>query len=125
MYRKIMLLMIAGLLTGNLSMALNKKEKQVAKAVDDLKAAMISADSEKLASLVSDDLIYGHSGGKVEDKTTFIQTLVSGRSDFVSIELSEQTITIYDKAAVVRHILNATTNDNGNNTLVQERTKKL
>ena len=81
--------------------------------MEDLKYAMISADSAKLVSLFADDLIYGHSGGKIEDKATFIQTLVSGHSDFVTIELTEQKIKLYGNTAVVRHILNAVTNDNG------------
>ena len=105
--------MVAGLTMANSGIAQNKKETAVAKAVEDLKNAMISADSAKLVSLVADDLSYGHSGGKIEDKATFIQTLVSGHSDFVTIELTEQKIKLYGNTAVVRHILNAVTNDNG------------
>jgi len=113
MYKKIMILMVAGLIASNSGVAQNKKETAVAKAVEDLKNAMISADSAKLAALVADDLSYGHSGGKIEDKATFIQTLVSGHSDFITIELTEQNIKLYGNTAVVRHILNAVTNDNG------------
>ena len=105
--------MVAGLIASNSGVAQNKKETAVAKAVEDLKNAMISADSAKLAALVADDLSYGHSGGKIEDKATFIQTLVSGHSDFITIELTEQNIKLYGNTAVVRHILNAVTNDNG------------
>ena len=105
--------MVAGLIMANSVIAQNKKEAAVAKAVEDLKNAMISADSAKLVSLVGDDLSYGHSGGKIEDRATFIQTLVSGHSDFVTIELTEQNIKLYGNTAVVRHILNAVTNDNG------------
>ena len=39
--------------------------------------------------------------------------LTNGSSDFVTIDLSEQTISISDKVAVVRHTLNAKTNDGG------------
>jgi len=113
MYKKIMILMVAGLAMVNSGIAQNEKETAVAKAVEDLKNAMISADSAKLAALVADDLSYGHSGGKIEDKATFIQTLVSGHSDFITIELTEQNIKLYGNTAVVRHILNAVTNDNG------------
>ena len=105
--------MVAGLAMVNSGIAQNEKETAVAKAVEDLKNAMISADSAKLAALVADDLSYGHSGGKIEDKATFIQTLVSGHSDFITIELTEQNIKLYGNTAVVRHILNAVTNDNG------------
>ena len=111
--KKVLTLMIAGLFTAGISSAQSKKIKQVAKAVNDLKEAMITADSAKLAAIVSDDLSYGHSGGKIEDKSAFIRAFVSGSSDFVTIDLTEQKIRIYQNTAVVTHILNATTNDNG------------
>ena len=61
-------------------------------AVENLRKAMIDPDKEKLTALVSGDLMYGHSLGQLEDKQTFIETLVSGKSDFVAISLSDQKI---------------------------------
>ena len=75
--------------------------------------AMITADSIKLVELVSEKLSYGHSSGVVDNKNAFISKLVSGQSDFVTIELSEENILISKGVAVVRHILKAKTNDNG------------
>ena len=111
--KKVLTLMVAGLFTAGISFAQSKKIKQVAKAVNDLKEAMITADSAKLAAIVSDDLSYGHSGGKIEDKSAFIRAFVSGSSDFVTIDITEQKIRVYQNTAIVTHILNATTNDNG------------
>ncbi|WP_276500188.1 nuclear transport factor 2 family protein [Terrimonas pollutisoli] len=111
--KKALTLMVAGLFTAGISFAQSKKIKQVAKDVNDLKEAMISADSAKLAAIVSDDLSYGHSGGKIEDKSAFIRAFVNGSSDFVTIDITEQKIRVYQNTAVVTHILNATTNDNG------------
>ncbi len=51
--------------------------------------------------------------GMVEDKTEFVEKIASGKSDFVTIDLKDQTISISGKTAMVRHKLNATTNDNG------------
>ena len=99
-----------------LSFAVNaqtKDEKAVATAVESLRKAMIDADKTTLEKLSSEKLSYGHSGGGVEGKAEFVEKIASGKSDFVTIELSEQTISISDKVAVVRHILNGTTNDGG------------
>jgi ketosteroid isomerase-like protein len=93
--------------------AQDKKEAAVAKAVEQLKAAMISGDRAALESVVTDQLSYGHSGGAVENKTVFVEKIASGQSDFVTIDLSEQTISINGKTAIVRHILKAKTNDGG------------
>jgi hypothetical protein len=93
--------------------AQSKNEKAVAAAMERLRLAMISADSVKLADLVSDQLSYGHSGGHVDDKTEFISKITSGKSDFVGIEFTDQTISVNRNVAVIRHKMNALTNDGG------------
>lgn len=102
------------LLTACLAMqAQTKKEKQVANAVEQLRKAMIDGDSTALSRLVSPLLSYGHSGGHIDDQHEFVTKIASGRSDFVTIDLSAQTISVSKKTAVVRHNLSATTNDGG------------
>ena len=93
--------------------AQSEVETSVANAVEKLRKAMIDGNKEELENIVSDKLSYGHSGGHVEGKAEFVEKIVSGKSDFVTIELKDQTISISGKTAVVRHKLNATTNDNG------------
>ncbi len=93
--------------------AQDKNEKAVAAAVENLRKAMVDGDSIMLDKLTDTKLSYGHSGGHIDDKKEFIGKIVSGKSDFVTMELSEQTIVINKKVAMVRHKLNATTNDNG------------
>ena len=88
-------------------------EKAVAESVETFRKLMIDPDKAKLNDIVSDDLSYGHSGGKVEDKAAFVEAFVSGKSDFLKIDLSEQTIKITGKTAIVRHKLIAETHDAG------------
>ncbi len=82
-------------------------------AVETLRKAMVDADSAKLSSLTSAQLSYGHSGGMVQNKQEFIHALTNGSSDFVTINLADQTVQIIGNTAIVRHVLTATTNDNG------------
>lgn len=93
--------------------AQSRKEKAVAHAVESLRKAMIDADSASLNALTQPVLSYGHSSGRVEDKASFIRSLTSGASDFVTIDLADQTISVVDRTAIVRHVLSAQTNDNG------------
>ena len=88
-------------------------ETTVAEAVESLKNAMINADKNALENLVAEKLSYGHSGGAIDDKKSFVEKIVSGQSDFVTIDLTEQTISVSDNTAIVRHILKAKTNDGG------------
>ena len=93
--------------------AQSKAELEVRTAVEKLHTAMINADSSILVRMVSPLLAYVHSGGAVDDKTKFIEKIVSGKSDFVTISIAEQFITVSKKTAIVRHMLDATTNDGG------------
>lgn len=90
-----------------------KKETAVAAAVEQLRKAMIDADSATLDKLTATDLSYGHSSGHLDDKSLFIQKIVTGKSDFVTLEFTDQTISVNKDVAIVRHKLNANTNDNG------------
>jgi hypothetical protein len=102
------------LVTSVNSFAQSKDETAVAAAVDALKKAMLDADKTNLEKLTAAELSYGHSSGKVETKAEFVDALVTGKSDFVSIDLSGQTIKIVGNTAIVRHTLSGETSDNGN-----------
>ncbi len=93
--------------------AQGKEQAAVESAVSQLRLLMIDPDQSKLASLASDELSYGHSNGKIEDKKAFIEALTSGSSDFKTIDLSEQTVSVVDNVAMVRHKLMAETANDG------------
>ena len=93
--------------------AQSKKELAVQKAVNHLVAAMISGDRAELEASASEHLSYGHSGGHVEGRAEFVEKIASGKSDFVTIDITDQTIDLVGKTAIVRHNFNATTNDGG------------
>lgn len=90
-----------------------KDEKAVSAAVEALRKAMVDPDKATLEKLTMPQLSYGHSNGMIQNQTEFVEAFISGKSDFVSISLSEQTIRIVDRTAIVRHLLSADTNDGG------------
>jgi Domain of unknown function (DUF4440) len=91
--------------TGNLA----KLQQQI----EALRLVLIDPDAEKFDGLLMENLTYGHSSGKIEDKKTFLENLLNGNFNFEEITLSEQKITVEKKTAVVRHKLSAKTNDKG------------
>ncbi len=92
--------------------AQSKKERQVHTAVSALIKAMEDSDVAALSKLAANELSYGHSGGKVENKQEFLNAFKTGASDFVKINISDQNVSIVNKTAIVRHTLEAETNDN-------------
>lgn len=99
--------------TINAVYAQTKDEAAVASAVEELKKAMIDGNKAGLENIASDKLSYGHSSGLVENKMEFVDKIASGKSDFVTIDLTDQSISISGKTAIVRHKFHATTNDGG------------
>ena len=85
----------------------------VTAAAERLRVAMIDPTPAALGALVADDLSYGHSGGKVDTKASFISDLLDGKSDFVTIAITDQTVKVVKDVALVRHTLSAQTNDSG------------
>ncbi|UCU97249.1 nuclear transport factor 2 family protein [Acidovorax radicis] len=104
---------LAGCAASAPSSATASSEQSVAATAEKLRVAMIDPTPAALAQLVADDLSYGHSGGKVDSKDSFIGDLVSGKSDFVTIAITDQTIKVVGNTAIVRHTLTADTNDSG------------
>ncbi|HEY9342121.1 MAG TPA: nuclear transport factor 2 family protein [Hanamia sp.] len=113
MYKKIIYLLLLIIISSNQTMAQSGKEKAVASAITTLTKAMVDGDKGMLEKYTSDQLSYGHSSGVVQNKNEFVEAIVSGKSDFVTIDLTEQSIAVSGNTAIVRHILSATTNDNG------------
>lgn len=91
----------------------SKEEIAVNNQVEILRKAMIDADGQKLKALTSEKLNYVHSNGIFQNQAEFIDGIVSGKSDFVTIEFQDQTITIQNDVAIVRHVLAAHTKDGG------------
>jgi ketosteroid isomerase-like protein len=108
------LLVLCAFLSVNLTIhAQTSAEKAVADAVESLRKLMIDPDKAKLEAIAATELSYGHSAGKIENKAEFVEAFVSGKSDFIKIDLTNQTIKVVGKTAIVRHKLDGETNDPG------------
>jgi hypothetical protein len=81
--------------------------------VETLRKAMIDPDKAVLEKIAHEDLSYGHSSGTIETKAMFMEALTSGASDFTKIDLTDQTVKVVGKNAIVRHKLFAETANKG------------
>lgn len=113
MPKKLPVLLIACFMLIGPTFAQTKDEKAVAAAVEFMRKSMIDGNRADLASLIDDDLVYSHSSGMVQDKKVFIDAIATKKSDFVAIDLTEQTIKVSGDIAIVRHKLSAKINKGG------------
>ncbi|RIV71381.1 nuclear transport factor 2 family protein [Flagellimonas aequoris] len=77
---------------------------QTLKKFDD---AVIARDEVTLKAITATNLSYGHSSGKIQDKAEFVDDVVNGSFQFVSITNDNQSVNISENVAIVRHILSA------------------
>jgi Domain of unknown function (DUF4440) len=107
-------ILLCCLLSSFSSFAQSADEKEIASRVETLRNALMIPDKTTLEDLAAEELSYGHSSGLIENKTAFVDALVSGKSKLSAVTFSDQTITIAGNAAVVRHKMTADlTNNNG------------
>lgn len=63
-------------------------------AADDARvAAMKAPDREKLGAIFSDELRYAHSSGVVDTKTSFIEVLLKGTTQYLAVDYVERKFT--------------------------------
>ncbi|AZA57868.1 nuclear transport factor 2 family protein [Chryseobacterium shandongense] len=87
--------------------------RMVTETAEKLRLAMISGEKSALESLILPELTYGHSGGHIDDAKEFVEKLVTKKSDFLTIEITNQRVQIIGNTAIVRHHFYATTADLG------------
>lgn len=95
------------------STSLFAQDAEVEKAVETMKQALLDGKKESLEAIAHENLTYGHSSGLIEDKAAFVEALVTKKSDFTSITLSEQVIKVTGNTATVRHKLTGENVNNG------------
>ena len=108
-------LLLSSLLLFMVSVAVfgqSKATESVQQTITKFNKAMVDADAATLYAMTYPELSYGHSSGVIQNQKEFVEGITSGRSDFQTIDLSEETITVKGKTATVRHILSAKTFDN-------------
>ena len=112
MFKKILGLLLGALLLST-GAAVSAQADSAEAAAERLRLVMIDPDRPKLEALVADELTYGHSGGRLDTKTSFIGDLMNGNSDFVTIDITDQTVKVMKDVTVIHHTLTARTNDRG------------
>ncbi|HHG8772974.1 TPA: nuclear transport factor 2 family protein [Raoultella planticola] len=94
--------------SGN-ALASSAEVAAVNQAVEQMRLAMLSADKAGLEKIGAPGLSYGHSNGRLENNAQFVAAIASGKSSFQSITLRDQTVSVEDDVAIVRHQFDAQT----------------
>jgi hypothetical protein len=76
-------------------------------------AANLGPDAKALDELLDDQLEYVHSNGEVDTKRSFIDSLVSGKRDYVSAKAEIENVRLLGDVAIIRGKARVTVADAG------------
>ena len=86
--------------------AQSSDETALNQAVDSLRKAMIAKDGKQFDALISENVSYGHSAGRIETKAEFIKVALASKSVLKSLTFTEQSNKIAGNNAIVRFMYN-------------------
>ncbi len=81
-------------------------EAAVEQAMENLRKAMFARDATGFEALVSENVSYGHSAGRIENKQEFIKAALANKSVMKSLTFTDQTIKVTGNHAIVRNTYN-------------------
>lgn len=90
-----------------------QKKSDLDTRVKDFTTLLLEPNEAKFKEITSSKLTYGHSNSLIEDQSEFITALVSGKSDYVKIDINEQKTEIIGKTAIVRQKMELDVASNG------------
>jgi hypothetical protein len=92
------------LLFGSPAFAETGDEEAVKQNVEALREALLKADKAQLERLTAEQLSYGHSDGRVQNKAEFIDGVMTRKATVKSINFPDLKIAMTGDAAVARHL---------------------
>jgi ketosteroid isomerase-like protein len=102
MKNKALITLVAAAIASSSAFAMKSDEASVNDAMNQLSAAMIASDGQKMKALTAETMTYGHSNGRVQDQSAFIDTIVSGQTRYRRIDLTNTVIHVTGDNAVIR-----------------------
>lgn len=78
-------------------------KKELETSVESLNRAIINQDKTTLEKITAEELSFGHSTGQIENKSEFIQDVLSGPVKLNAINIDNQNINLADDVAIVRN----------------------
>ena len=103
-----LILVSLALITGTQSVAAQSgDEAAVAQAVEALRKAALAKDRAQFEALLSDNVSYGHSAGRIENKAEFIKAALASKAVLKSLTFTEQKTQVTGNSAIVRFMYNS------------------
>jgi ketosteroid isomerase-like protein len=85
--------------------AASAEEQQILTAEKSWASAVVAKDWAKLDAMLTPDLIYAHSTGIIDDKTSYLQKMKSGKQNYAGVDHKSTTVRMHGDAAVAHSMM--------------------
>jgi len=104
---------VPGLFFSSPALAEAGDEVAVKQNVEALREALLKADKTQLERLSAEQLSYGHSDGRVQNKAEFIDGVMTRKATVKSINFPDLKIAVAGDAAIARHLYESESETDG------------
>ncbi len=101
------------LTAGQTAVAQSADEKALSDTIEDLRLGLMNKDKAKLEAVTSDNMSYGHSAGKIENKKEFVDAVMARKAVVKSLKFTDPRNAIHGNTAIARHFYESTSVDDG------------
>ena len=91
-------------------------EAAVKQNVEALREALLKADKAQLERLTAEQVSYGHSDGRVQNKTEFIDGVMTRKAAVKSLNFPDLKVAVAGDAAIARHLYESESEMDGKTT---------
>jgi ketosteroid isomerase-like protein len=104
---------VSSLFSSSAALAEAGDEAAVKQNVEVLREALLKADKAQLERLTAEQLSYGHSDGRVQNKAEFIDGVMTRKATVKSLTFPDLKIAVAGDAAIARHIYESESETDG------------
>ena len=88
-----------------LAFAASADEQQIIAAEKTWASAVVAKDFAKLDGMLTPGLVYAHATGIVDDKSSYLQKMKSGKQNYAGVEHKSTTVRMYGDSAVAHSMM--------------------
>ena len=91
----------------------------LAAAIETLREGLFAADKAKLDAATAENMSYGHSAGRIENKAEFIAAVLARKAVVKSLKFTEPKQAISGPSAIARHFYESESEEGGKTTKIK------
>ena len=104
---------LSSTLAGGQALGQSPDDAALTAAIETLRQGLMAADKAKLEAVTADTMSYGHSAGRIENKTEFVAAVMARKAVVKSLKFTEPKMAITGNSAIARHFYESESEEAG------------